>query len=119
MGELLAAVVEFAAERLDLLVDDLVRAHISSLSKCLATDVAAVRSLSSVSPLVCLEVTKLRERLTTARCFARKWLVASVGANVDLKMCLLVKALVAVGDGALITLPWLLSSLHYVVLFRG
>jgi len=119
LGELLATVVEFAAERLDLLVDDLVCAHISPLSKCLTTDVAAVRSLSSVSPLMRLEVTKLRERLTTARRFAREWLIASVGANVDLKMRLLVKALVAVGDGALVTLPWLLSSLHYVVLFHG
>jgi len=31
----------------------------------------------------------------------------------------LVKALVAVGDGALVTLSWLLISLHYVVLFGG
>ena len=61
----------------------------------------------------------MRERLTTARCFAREWLVASVGADVNLKLCLLVKALVAVGDGALVTLSWLLSSLHYVVLFEG
>lgn len=35
-----------------MLVNDLVRAHVTALSKCLATDIAVVRSLASVATLV-------------------------------------------------------------------
>jgi hypothetical protein len=117
LRELLATIIKFAAERLDLLVNNLMCSHIATLSERLATDIAAVRTFSCVSPLVCLQVTQLRERLPTSRCFAREWLVTGMGADMDFQMCLLVEALVAVGDGALITLPWLLSSLRCVVLF--
>jgi hypothetical protein len=47
-----------------------------------------------------------------------EWLVAGMGADVDLEVCLLVEALVAIGDGALVALPWLLGSLCYVVLSK-
>lgn len=93
------------------MVNNLVCANVATLGECLATDVAAVWSLSGVTPFMCLEVTELREGLATSRCFARKWLVTSMGAYVDLKVCLLVEALVAVGHSALITLPWLLGIL--------
>lgn len=54
LSKLLATVVEFASEGLDLLVDDLMSSYVAALSKCLPTNVATVRSLPSVSSFVCL-----------------------------------------------------------------
>lgn len=92
--------------------------NVATLGECLAANVAAVWSLSCVAPLVSLEVTELRERLATSWCFAREWLVTSMGADMNLKMRLLVEALVAVGYSALVTLPGLLSVLCCVVLLQ-
>ncbi len=134
MGELLATVIKLAAERLDLLVNDFVCSHIATLSECLATDVAAVRPFTCVPPPVRLEITQLRERLSASWRFAKldkvlgwsillpwmsthEWLVTGVGADMSFHMSLFIEALVTVGDGALVTFPWLLSSLRRVVLF--
>lgn len=106
-------------ETIDPLVADYVFALITLSTKCFATDVAAVWPRSSVCSLVCLAVRFLRERFTTARFLARKWLVASVSENVVITMCFLGKTLVAVRDETLVTLFWLLSTLHYVLLFDG
>jgi hypothetical protein len=54
LSELFAAVVELAAEWLDLLVNDLVCSNVATLGKTLSADVTAVWTLPSVSPLVCL-----------------------------------------------------------------
>jgi hypothetical protein len=54
LSELFAAVVELAAEWLDLLVNDLVCSNVATLGKTLPADVTAVWSLPSVSPLMCL-----------------------------------------------------------------
>ena len=97
-------------------MNNLVCANVATLGECLATDVAAVWSLSGVTPFMCLEVTELREGLATSRCFARKWLVTSMGAYVDLKVCLLVEALVAARHVALIPLPGLLVGLDSLLL---
>ena len=61
MSELLATVVQLTAEGLNLLVNNLVGSNVATLSECLAANVAAVGSLSCVTPLVRLEVTQLRE----------------------------------------------------------
>jgi hypothetical protein len=58
LSELLAAVIESASERLDLLVDDFVRANIAALRKGLAADITAIWTFSSMTPLMCLQ-TKL------------------------------------------------------------
>ena len=97
-------------------MNNLVCANVATLGECLATDVAAVWSLSGVTPFMCLEVTELREGLATSRCFARKWLVTGMDAYVDLKMRLLVEALVAVGHSALVTLRGFLGILCCAVL---
>jgi hypothetical protein len=54
LGELLPTFVQFACEGLDLLVHDLVCAHVASLRKCLATKIAAVGSLAGVASFVSL-----------------------------------------------------------------
>lgn len=50
--ELLAAVVEFAGEGLDLLMNDLVCTDVASLREGLSTDVAVIRPFAGVSPLM-------------------------------------------------------------------
>jgi hypothetical protein len=52
--ELLAAVVELAGERLDLLVDNLVCSDIAALCERLAADVTGVWPLAGVTALMCL-----------------------------------------------------------------
>lgn len=54
LGELLATTLQLAGERLDVLMDDLVRANVAALSEGLAADVAVVWSLASVATLVSL-----------------------------------------------------------------
>lgn len=54
LSELLPTIIKLAGERLDLLVNDFVSAHIASLCKSLPTDVAAVGAFAGVSPLMCL-----------------------------------------------------------------
>ncbi len=56
LSELLATIIESTCERLDLLMHNLVSTNIAPLSKRLAANVAAVWSLSSVSPLMCLNL---------------------------------------------------------------
>jgi hypothetical protein len=56
LSELLATIVQSAREGLDLLVNNLVGTNIATLRKGLAADVAAVWALSSMAPLMCLEV---------------------------------------------------------------
>lgn len=55
LGELFPAVIKLASKGLDLLVDDLVGAHVASLCECFTTFVAAVRTLASMSSLVRLK----------------------------------------------------------------
>ena len=55
MSELLAAIVESARKRFNLLVNNLMRPDVATLSKSLATDVAVVWSLSSMSSFMCLD----------------------------------------------------------------
>lgn len=55
MSELLAAIVESARKRFNLLVNNLMRPDVATLSESLATDVAVVRSLSSMSSFMCLD----------------------------------------------------------------
>jgi hypothetical protein len=81
LSELFAAVIELAAEWLDLLVNDLVCLNVATMCKCLSANVTTVWSLPSVSPLMYLpglvlvsntrrsmtdgEVALLRESLST------------------------------------------------------
>ncbi len=55
MSELLSTVVKLACERLDLLVNDFVRANVTTLRKGFAANVATIRALSCVSSLMCLQ----------------------------------------------------------------
>lgn len=59
LSELLVALVETAGERLCCCVNNLVCSYITALSKCLAAQLAAIRTLASVTTLMCLEVSKL------------------------------------------------------------
>lgn len=59
LSELLIALIKTAGERLCCCVDDLVCSDVTTLSKCLAAQLAAIRALASVTTLVCLEVTEL------------------------------------------------------------
>jgi hypothetical protein len=54
LGELLAAFIKLARKGLDLLMYDLMRSYVSTLRESLAADVTIVRSLASVTALVCL-----------------------------------------------------------------
>lgn len=54
LSELLATVIELASERLDLLMNDLMRSYVATLRKSLAALVAVVRSLSGMATLVSL-----------------------------------------------------------------
>jgi len=83
LGKLLAAIVELAGKGFDLLVDNLVGAHISALSECLPADVAAVRSLSSVASFMSLQIAKLGESLAARRLLAHEGFDTSMGACVD------------------------------------
>jgi hypothetical protein len=56
LSELLSAVIQSARERFDLLVNDLVCTDVATLGKSLAADVTAVWSLSSMAPLMRLEM---------------------------------------------------------------
>ena len=67
--KLLPAVVELAGKRLDLLVHNLVCTHVAALSKCLAADVTAVRALSCVAPLMCLEQSARRVSAERVRAY--------------------------------------------------
>lgn len=71
LGELLAAVVELAGERLDLLVDDFVRSDVAALREGLAADVAVVWAFTGVPALVGLQVAQLREALAARGLFAQ------------------------------------------------
>jgi hypothetical protein len=55
LSELLAAVIEPAGERLDLLMHDLVCTHVATMRKGLAADVATVWTLSCVASLMRLQ----------------------------------------------------------------
>jgi hypothetical protein len=55
LGKLLSTVIQSASEWFDLLVDDLVCTDIATLGKCFAADIAAVRALSGMAPLMRLE----------------------------------------------------------------
>ena len=54
LGELLAAVVKFACEGLDLLMNNLMGSDVPPLGESLATDLAIIRPFASVSPFMCL-----------------------------------------------------------------
>ena len=54
LSELFATVIKLACEGFDLKMDNLVRTNVAPLSECLATNVATIWSLSSMSPLMCL-----------------------------------------------------------------
>ena len=91
LSELLVAFVKTAGKRLCCCVHDLVCSYITALSERLSAKLAAIRTLASVTTLMCLEVSELGETLTTAGLFANERLDASVCPCVDLKMCLLIK----------------------------
>jgi hypothetical protein len=55
LGELLPTIIQSAGEGLDLLVNNLVCTNIATLCKCFAANIAAVRALSSMAPLMRLE----------------------------------------------------------------
>lgn len=55
LSKLLSTIVKLTAERLYLLVDNLMSTNIAALSKSLAANFAAVWPFSSVSPFVCLD----------------------------------------------------------------
>lgn len=54
LSELLAAIVKPARERFDLLVNDLVRPNIATLSKSFTANIAIVWSFPGVSSFMCL-----------------------------------------------------------------
>jgi hypothetical protein len=56
LGKLLPTIIQSAGERLDLLVNNLVCTNIATLRKCFAADVAAIRALSSMAPLMRLGI---------------------------------------------------------------
>lgn len=62
--KLFPTVIQLASEGLDLLMHDLVSPNITPLSERFPADLTLVRTLSSVAPLMRLQVAKLRERLT-------------------------------------------------------
>jgi hypothetical protein len=83
-----------------------------------------------------LEVAQLREGLSTTWCLAvlhttlasvalllqsdtYEWLRACMSTYVDLEVCLLVEALVAVGNSALVTLSRFMSDLDLFFLFHS
>lgn len=72
--ELLSAVVKFACEWLDLLVNDLVGSDIASLCKCLPANLASIRTFTCVPALMSLKVTHLREVLSAS------WLLACLSS---------------------------------------
>jgi hypothetical protein len=59
LSKLLVAIVKTAGEGLCCGVNNLVCSDIATLSKCLAAELTAIRTLASVTTLVCLEVTEL------------------------------------------------------------
>ena len=63
LGKLLIAIVQFTAERLRCGMHNLMCSYISVLGERLTANVAVIRSLTSVSSLVSLEVSKLTETL--------------------------------------------------------
>lgn len=83
LGKLLAAVVELAGVGFDLLVDNLVGAHISALSEPLAANVAAVRPLPSVASFVSLQIAKLGESLGASGLLAQEGFDPSMGTCVN------------------------------------
>lgn len=56
LSKLFAAVIKFAREGFNLLMDNLVGTDIATLGKGLATNVTAVRAFSSMTPLVGLQM---------------------------------------------------------------
>ena len=108
--KLLVAVVKTACEGFGCGVHDLVCSYISSLSKSLATEVAAVGAFARVSTLMCFEVSKLGKPLPTTWLFADKGLHARMGPSVDFEVCLLVKRFVAVRHRTLVPFPRLGSG---------
>jgi len=54
LSELLSTIIKLASKWFDLLMNNLVCADISSLSKCFSTQLALVRPLSSVAALMSL-----------------------------------------------------------------
>jgi hypothetical protein len=91
LSKLLVAIVKATGEGLSCGVNNLVCSYIAALSKRLAAELTAIRTFASVTTLMCLEVSELRETLTTTRLFAYERLDASMCPCVDLEMCLLVK----------------------------
>lgn len=111
MSELFPAVVKLAAEWLDLLVYDFMRADIATLGECLAANLTAVWALSCMSSFVCLQIAQLRKSLSTTGCLAFKGFCTSVRSDVNLQMSLLVEALGAIRHAALVPFPWFLTVL--------
>jgi hypothetical protein len=55
LSELLAAVIQSAGKWLDLLVDNFVRPHVSTLRECFTTNVTLIRTLAGVASFVGLK----------------------------------------------------------------
>jgi hypothetical protein len=91
LSELLVAFIKTASERLCCGVNNLVCPYVATLSKCLSAELTAIRTLTGMATLMCLEVSELRETLATTGLLANERLDASMRPRVDLKMCLLVE----------------------------
>lgn len=91
LGELFVAIVEFAGERLDGGVYDLVCANVAVLGESLATNVAVVWTFARVPPFVSLEVAELAESLSARGLFAHERFDAGVCSSVYVQMGLLIE----------------------------
>ncbi|KAL7359527.1 hypothetical protein ACKS0A_10079 [Histoplasma ohiense] len=81
---------------------DFVGADIASLGKFLMAYLARVRLLASVSSFMSLKIPQLRKPLATRGFLACKRLVTGMCPHMDIKMCLLEKALLAMRESALV-----------------
>jgi len=102
LRELLATVIETTQVGLRLIVDNLVGADVPALGESFPTDFALVWAFSSVPSFVRLQISKLGETTATSRFLAWVRLYSSMGSLVDVKVCLLIEALSALLDCALV-----------------
>jgi hypothetical protein len=102
LSEMLPALVQLASVGLRGRVDDFVGPHVSVLGEGFAADVAVVRALAGVAPLVGFEVAELAEALVAVGLFAEEGFDAGVDAGVDVEVGFLAEGFVAAGDGTFV-----------------
>jgi hypothetical protein len=59
LSELLVAFIKTASERFCCGVNNLMCSYVATLSKCLAAELTAIRTLAGMTTLVCLEISEL------------------------------------------------------------